>query len=582
MTTTVSTNIVEAGETVRVSLLELARRYWLVGGVYVLTTLVTVPFFMADTIGYADCIVRRDFSDFGHYGWYLLGWLVSRPLMPVTRLFVGDEPQINVTLTLIIINWLAGLLSVLLLRSLAFQLTKRAFAANVATVALIFSLAFLDFAQSGTSYIPGMAFLLLGIYIFANRGRRTNVGWGAAIIAGLALGGAVAMWFTYIFAVPATLMTSLILHGFNRARFILAIQAAATASVFGVLLFGIGGYKLGLRSPEDFKQWVDRSSHGVHEMRGITRTIFGAGHSFIDMENDGTMVKAYLAKDPYNPVSFVDLVRASLWKLALFYVFLGSVVFNLVRSVEGRRVFALFAATALPVGCFAVLWQGGAIERYLLLYPVLFIAFAFSLVSDKAVRVLKYASLGFVAIMAVSNLMVMASPVQNNREHAVVARITELKPLLNSQSMVATINQTDEVWTLPWNFPFNPLNRPASLNTYHIVEPLTDQTRTWRESFATEVCMVWESGGDVWISDRVFSELPLREWNWIEGADPNLSWKEFNGFFSQMEMGVKVGGQDGFRLLRTSEQNRSLLTGIAEASANAGLTLTGVVKWQRQ
>ena len=94
--------------------------------------------------------------------------------------------------------------------------------------------------------------------------------------------------------------------------------------------------------------------------------------------------------------------------------------------------------------------------------------------------------------------------------------------------------------------------------------------------------MVWDNGGDVWISDRVFSERPLREWNWIEGADRNLSWKEFNAFFSQMEMGDTVGGQDGFRLLRTSERNRSLLTGIAEASANAGLTLTGVVKWHRE
>jgi hypothetical protein len=389
------------------------------------------------------------------------------------------------------------------------------------------------------------------------------------------------MWFTYVFAIPAALLTALILYGFSRSRFILTIRAAATASAFIVLLFGIGGYKLGLRSPQDFKQWVDRSTHGIHEMRGVTRTIFGAGHSFIDMGNDGPMVKAYLAKDPYNPVSFLDIVRASLWKLALFYLFLGAVVFNLLRSIEGRRVFALLAATAVPVGSFAILWQGGAIERYLLLYPVLFLAFACSLANQRAVGVLKLASLAFVIVMAVSNLAVMASPVQKQRERAVVDRITDLKPLLKSESMVATINQQDEVWTLPWTFPFNPINRSESLNTYHLVEPLTDQSLTWREAFATEVCQVWESGGDVWISERVFGRRPLREWNWIEGADPNLSWSELNAFFSQMETGGKVGGQDGFRLILTSDRNRSLLTGMAQASAKAGLTLPGVVKWRR-
>src|SRR6266851_112039 len=99
----------------------LMRRYGLVIGAYVLITLVTVPFFMGDTTGYASYIVRHDFSDFGHYGWYLLGWLASELLMPLTRLFVGTSPMVNVTLTLVIINWLAGLMSVFLMRSLAFH-----------------------------------------------------------------------------------------------------------------------------------------------------------------------------------------------------------------------------------------------------------------------------------------------------------------------------------------------------------------------------------------------------------------------------------------------------------------------------
>ena len=566
--TPVTKNAVEESETMRVSCRALARRYWLVVGAYILITLVTVPFFMADTIGYADCIVRRDFSDFGHYGWYLLGWLASVPLMPLTRLFAGGSPLVNVTLTLVMLNWLSGLMSVLLMRSLAFHLTKRAFAANVATLALIVSLAFLDLTQSGCSYIPGLALLLLGIHILAKRDHQPRAEWVAAIFAGLALAGAVAMWFTYIFSIPAALLAPLILHGLNRQRFRFAIRAGATVSLVTVVLFGFGAYTQGVRSAGDFKEWVARSSHGVHEMRGVARTVFGVSHSFIDMGNDGPMVKAYLVKDPYNPVSFLDLLLTSLWKLALFYVFLSAVVFNLLRSAEGRRVFALFAATAVPVAGFAILWQGGAIERYLLLYPVLFVALAYSLASDRSVRMLKYTSVAFVAIMAVSNLMVMAKPVQDQRERAVVRRIKDLQPLLKSQSIVATVNQQDEVWALPWTFPFNPLNASEPLNTYHIVEPLTDQVLTWRESFASEILSVWDKGGDAWISNRVLSQRPLREWNWVEGSDRNVSWKDINAFFCQMEMGDTVGSQDGFLLLLPSGRNQSLLTRIAQQKTN--------------
>jgi hypothetical protein len=40
------------------------------------------------------------------------------------------------------------------------------------------------------------------------------------------------------------------------------------------------------------------------------------------MEYDGLLFKRYLLDDPYNVVSFADLVGLSLWKLALFYVLL--------------------------------------------------------------------------------------------------------------------------------------------------------------------------------------------------------------------------------------------------------------------
>src|ERR1044071_6026598 len=165
---------------------ELIRSYWLVTSAYVVITLITVPFFMADTIGYADLIVRRDFLDFGHYGWYLAGWLAAQLMTPITRLFVGESAMLNVTLTLVIVSWLAGLMSALLMRSLAFHITRREWAANVATLALTVSLAFLNFSQTGCSYIPGMSLLLLGIHILVQHSDEPRRAKRYAICAGFA------------------------------------------------------------------------------------------------------------------------------------------------------------------------------------------------------------------------------------------------------------------------------------------------------------------------------------------------------------------------------------------------------------
>jgi len=103
----------------------------------------------------------------------------------------------------------------------------------------------------------------------------------------------------------------------------------------------------------------------VAGVRGVRRTIFGFAHSFIDLGKDGVLFKRFLLHDPYNPVSLRQLVRLSLWKLALFYAVVLAIATRLARS--GRsNVLAICALSAGPVLVFAVFWFGGDIERYLL------------------------------------------------------------------------------------------------------------------------------------------------------------------------------------------------------------------------
>ena len=535
------------------------RPSFVIAASYLLLTAVTVPFFMGDTIGYADAIAQGRFSDFGHYGWYWLGYVCSELLMPLTRLVVGSSPALNIAFTLVALSWITGLLSVLVMRSLVFRVTGRQLPAYIASFALMVSQAFLNFTQSGCSYTFGMSFLLVGIWVLVTRDVSGRSTWRDALLAGGALFVAVAVWFTYVFSIPAALLAPSFVRGFSVRRLTTAVQTGTVMSILLLVAFGAGGYANGVRSVEGARRWVVDASHGVHGMNGIPRTVLGLGRSFIDTGNDGPMVKAYLAKDPYNPVSVMDIVRGSLWRLALFYAFTAAIVLNLARSRDGRRVLGLLALNAAPVIGFAILWQGGAIERYLLVYPIFFLAFGYSLASMSSVRALKYASVGFVVVMTAVNLGVMATPVQAAREQAAVDRLKDLRPLLRNESLVVAVTQLDEVWAFRWTFPFNPINTADALRVHHLIEPGTSRDLTWRAVFAEQARATWAAGGDVWVSNRVRSERPRREWKWVEGDATGVSWKDVTAFFTALDSGPTVGGQDGFFMLRASEHNRARL-----------------------
>jgi hypothetical protein len=534
-----------------------------VASAYVLLTTCTVPFFMADTIGYAEAIGVRRFRDFGHLGWYWVGFVFSELLMPLTQPIVGPSLQVNITFTLVVLNWLTGLMSVLLMRSLVFRVTRRQGAACAAAFALMVSQAFLNFTQSGSSYTFGMAFLQLGTWLLVTRDEQEPATLHTALAAGASLFVAVAVWFTYVFSMPAALLAPAILHGFTRRRLMNAVRTGCILAILVLTTFGAAGYSLGISSFEEARKWVADAAHGVRGMKGVPRAVLGIARSFIDTGNDGPMVKAYLVNDPYNPVSLGDILRTSVWRVALFYAFVGAIAVNLWRSPLGRRVLVLLAVNAVPVLAFAIMWQGAAIERYLLLYPVFFLAFGCSLASTRAIRVLQQASVAFVAVMAAVNVGVMAKPVQAAREQAVVERISALAPMLRPSSMVAVVTQLDEVWAFEWTFPFNPINASGRLATYHLVEPGTNRALIWRELFAEQALSAWSRGGDVWVSRRVESGRPLREWKWVEGDDPTVSWNDVTGFFARLEMGRPVGGADGFLELPPSAGNRALLDDVA-------------------
>jgi hypothetical protein len=543
--------------------------------IYVATTWLTDAFYMGDTSFYAAMVANvaggkgyqlwessGNYSlwDFGHLLWRPLGVVTFPLLRPLARLSVGSDLNPASVYALVALNWLAGLACVVLMHLLLVRVCDRTWIVRVTTIAFIFAQAFLDYTQTGCSYVPGLAFLLLGLYLLVREGEHDAARpwlWGA--LAGVALALSVGLWVPYLWAVPAAVCAPLALYGWRRPQLLrLSFCAAAVFGLLtGALFIGVAA-GIGIRSVEGFREWVVSASHHLQQAGGAPQVIFGLARSFINMGGDNVVFKRYLLQDPYSPVSFVDLFRLSLWKLALFYLFLAAVLFNLSRTSFGRRTLCLLALGGLPSIGFALSWNGAVMERYLPWFPFLFLAIAVSLAGRRASRAGQAITLIFILAMTVTNFAAMHRGALGRREQATLMRTGELQTLVRPQSIVLV--GTDELENFVRDFPFNPVNHHNALRVHSFLPLGMPQLPAWREDVARRAFAAWDAGGEVFVSRRMFAARPRAEWGWVEGADTRVRWAEVYEFFAQLEIGRTLGGdEDGFALLPRTPGNEKFL-----------------------
>lgn len=551
---------------------------------YALATWLTNARIMGDTLYYVDSILRvhtggQKFSfwePLGNYSFYEFGHLLWRPfgylVVALHDLLAGSggtaaDGRVRVTLVLVAVNWLAGLACVLSLQGLLRRLNVGGWVLIAVTISFICGHAFLNFTQTGSSYVPALAALLPGMYLLARAGARAEGRvWPQALLAGFALACAVGFWFLFVWAIPAALLLPVLFFGHDRRRLLLVTLTAFACGVFVLLMYASAAmWGLGITDVATFKAWVASSSHGLANNRGVPQVVLGFARSFIEMGNDNIIFKRFLLRDPYNVVSVFDLLRLSLWKLALFYLALSAVVCALLsKRAENWRMLALLACGSVPVLTFALLWQGTPLERYLPLYPVFFLATAYALRSSEGfARWLRPVVLVFMAAVVVSNLSALLVGRVNRVPEAATERTRELLPLLKPQSAVVEVHE--ELKDLQWAYPLHPLNRV--LRVYSAVSLGASSTAEWREDFARQALIVWGEGGDVWLSKRVLEERPRAESSWVEGADPRVKWADVHAFFAQLEEGARIGDHDGFVLVARTARNEQLLSALAETKA---------------
>ncbi len=540
--------------------------YALISCVYFFASWITRPLYQGDTADYVASILERtrggyyNFWDFGHLLWRPLGLLAFRVASPLLGKFIGHDPRVQITLVLTVASWLAGLASAFLLLVLLRLYCAPGWIPELVVISFIFSTAELNYSRAGAAYIPGLSLLLLAMVLLAREALHPGRNLGIQICAGLALAGSVSLWFPYVLAVPAAILLPIAWRAPDKARLRISIATLGIFCLGIALAYGAVAVHLGLWNAAGVLAWAGASSHGI-SIPGISRTIFGWPRSFIDMGEAGRVIKRYLLHDPFNPISARDLVQLwpELLTFGLFYVTLLTIAFNLGRFSRGRRALVMAVIAALPVLAFAMHWSGGDLERYLPLYPAFFLVLCISLAGRNSPIWTKAIAWTFLACVVLTNAVGLGTAAVRRSQMQSENRVSELIPRLGDQSLVVVSHNLDDLMEFSRNFPFSPVNSPRALPVYPLVTPGNADVAEWQEHFAARAESVWRAGGTVWISDRLLQPAPQADWNWVEGDVRQVSWTDLDPFFSHLQYGERVGGEDGFVLLLPSNENQSVL-----------------------
>ncbi|MGA9543860.1 MAG: hypothetical protein WBQ85_09835 [Candidatus Sulfotelmatobacter sp.] len=542
----------------------------------------TLAHFMGDTNVYAQAILRHShgfsddyhlttsnpFIDFGHLLWRPLGWLCFVIARPATQLLTHQNERAEVILTLIGITFLASSICVVVFFLLARRIAGDDWSALLASVGFFSADAFLNYVHTGNAYVLGATFLVAGIYLTVPDKRQIE-SLGRASLAGILFALTVFSWFPYVFVLPAAMATPLLLRERTRQSSRLVRQTIAVCLIVGLVGYSVAIAKLGIRNIGDLEAWITAAGHGQIQAGGIraaARLAFSFPRSFVNMGRDGMWLKRYLLHDPYAPITAADIFHLSLWKLLVFYSAAAIVCFRLMRSERGRRLLLWLALAVLPIIVFGVfLFQAGSIDLYLPLYPFVALSYGYALGNGgQGHRIHKILLLAALSIMVAVNVTAMSRGTLGASNEKAKKRIRDLIPLLGPKDVVMAINEQDSLAEFRLNFPLDPSNVDAQWQTYDMLEINTERLSTWREDFAKRVLDTWQRGGSVWLPERVFRPRPNPDWNWVEGDDTRVRWTDLPPFFSQLETGPMVGGEDGFVLLQHSGQNQRILDAISQ------------------
>jgi hypothetical protein len=534
----------------------------------------TTPVDLGDTIYYVDEIQRHLESpgpgtlpkilDFGHLIWRPVALALYRVAAPFSHPVSHNDVRILITSLLVAVSLLAGVLTTLLMVSLFRRFRVPAIPSLIAIAALVSSNAVLNTSQSGSSYSAALAMLTLALWILIRPDLGRAITPRRAWAAGVAYAFCVSLWFPYAVVAPAVLAAAMIPWErwkdgirLRDLHFAPAVHLALAATAVTTLVYGTAAWRLGISSPAEAFAWLTATNHGLRQSRNFLRVGMGLPRCCIAIGDEGILWKRFLFHDPYAPVSIMDLVQQSLAKLLIFYGGLLLMLVSVVRSHSGRVLLALTAIAAAPVFFFAVfLYEPSSIERFMPIFPFFFLLLAMQLFGSWFNARRRALALIFPAAIVLLNVGFHWNGRIAEKWKPTIDRINLFKPEAERGSNVAMVDSRTHYFLK--DNPLNP-SYPDRFGYWILIDLANERALRWRSEFAARAIRSWEDRHDVWVSSRVLSPAPLPEWDWVEGDDQSVHWKDLPEFFKQLEFDKTLGKRDGFVRLAQSSHNRELL-----------------------
>ena len=554
---------------------------------YTLILICTWSIQLGDTSNYAGTVAYHlggspfgttdSLWEFGHLLWRPAAWLLLTLISPLLNTFTTWTPFMQAAFALIAINWIAAIITVALWYRLLADFMKSRSVAFLLVIALACAHGFILYAHAGTAYNPALACLTASVFFM----RKGKLALSAFFYALSAL-----LWIPYIFCGLGLFVLALYPDDWNiPVRESLARLRPGRAIRFSVIAFAIilgvyclGAAARGLRFAGDVNAWMTDASHGWSQSQRALRMVTGLPRSAFYLGHDGLLYKRYLRHDPYAQVTLTDLFRMSLWKMAVFYIFLAALFFALWRDSQSGWPLIMFLAGVVPIIFFAVfILEPSSPERYLPIYPFVLLGVGWTLrnINSKLrlseLSAVQTVILVFVVVVTLNDLYVFAAPRIWTLNDAPWKRIAQLREHIDPKSEIVLVTNQDIIEEFFSRSIFDRVSRPFPIHLFEIIEPGSDRLLHWREGFAAEAFRVWDNGGEVWMSRRFWSEKPKPEWNWVEKDNPSQVWSDVYSFFQPLQTDLSLDGEDGFSRLAPNEANLRYLKPFAAAlSASQG------------
>ena len=538
---------------------------------------VTHYVYFGDTTGYVQNILLFDRNpgagrivlwDFGHLLWRPLGWLLFRIFGGMVRYTKTGESNLTIAAFLIAVSVVSGLITIMLFKSLAARLQNQEWAATFVATAFLCFHAFLNYVQTGTSYIIGLMWLTLSLWSTVRMKETGADDSRYALSSGVMAALAVLFWFPYVVAIPGVIAASFLWPTqiptvSVRRHAKLAGLTLASASLLICAGYFMPLIQLHIHSFGDLRNWITASSHDWAQNRRAFRIASGLPRSFVWIGDEGMLIKRYVLRDPYAHVTLRQVISQKFWLIVLFYAFSLSLLWVLTRSVSGQRVLQILAAAGVPVLIFAVvIFEPGSMERYLPVYPFLCLAVAFCLSRWRQNRIAVIICVAFLSIATTVNVDALWKGSVLKRHQQTVDRARSLANRVGPGGVVALFSENDDLYLLESSFPFDPIVRQTSLPIYDVIALATSGVGEWRQHFARRALQALRQHQSVWVSKRLLATEPNPDWGWNEGDDPKISWKELRPFFLCLDYSADVGGADGFLEVADSELTSAFLNRV--------------------